>query len=154
MSQETVFHKIVKGEAPCYKVWEDEDHLAFLTPFPNTEGFTVLIPKQYQPSYFAEVDDEPLFSLIKAAKKVARVLEDGLDDVGRVGMIFEGFGVDYLHAKLVPMHGTADMEEWREIKSDINTYFERYPGYVSSHDSDKVSDDKLATLAEKIRVNA
>lgn len=151
MPEETIFHKIVSGDAPCHTVWEDENHLAFLSIFPNTKGFTVVIPKEYQPSYFAEVDDEAMCELVKACKKVAKILENGLDDFGRVGMIFEGFGVNYLHAKLVPMHGTADMQKWQEIKSDINTYFEEYPGYLSSHDSDRADDEELAMLARQIR---
>jgi len=43
---DTIFDKIVRGELDAYKVWEDDGHLAFLTPFPNTPGFTVVIPKQ------------------------------------------------------------------------------------------------------------
>ena len=46
-----IFCKIVNGEVPCHKVWEDEKHLAFLTIFPNTEGVTVVIPKKHYPSY-------------------------------------------------------------------------------------------------------
>lgn len=42
---DTIFDKIVKGEMKAWKVWEDEKHLAFLTPFPNTPGLTVVIPK-------------------------------------------------------------------------------------------------------------
>lgn len=36
-----IFCQIVEGKAPCHKVWEDEHHLAFLSIFPNTDGFTV-----------------------------------------------------------------------------------------------------------------
>jgi len=44
MSQ-TIFEQIVTGELASWLVWEDEAHLAFLTPFPNTRGQTVVIPK-------------------------------------------------------------------------------------------------------------
>jgi diadenosine tetraphosphate (Ap4A) HIT family hydrolase len=154
MSEETIFHKIARGDALCHKVWENENYLAILSIFPNTEGVTVIIPKEHQPSYFADVEDEEMCGLLKACKKVARILEDGLDDVGRVGMIFEGYGVDYLHAKLFPMHGTDDIEEWEEIKSDKDTYFKKYEGYLSSHDAERADDEKLAQLAEKLRANA
>ena len=40
-----IFCKIVKKEAPSYTIWEDEKHLAFLTIFQNTQGFTVVITK-------------------------------------------------------------------------------------------------------------
>ncbi|EAA8104124.1 HIT family protein, partial [Salmonella enterica] len=42
-----IFCQIVEGKAPCHKVWEDEHHLAFLSIFPNTDGFTVVIPKKH-----------------------------------------------------------------------------------------------------------
>lgn len=44
-----IFCQIVEGKAPCHKVWEDEHHLAFLSIFPNTDGFTVVIPKKTLP---------------------------------------------------------------------------------------------------------
>lgn len=149
MEEITIFHKIVSGEAPCYKVWEDENHLAFLSIFPNTIGTTVVIPKKYESSYFAEVSDEALAALIVAAKKVAKLLDDKLSDVGRVGLVFEGYGVNYLHAKLFPMHGTANMD-WHPIESQSmkEVTFDKYPGYISSHDA-KLEDmtflDKLAS---------
>lgn len=149
MEEVTIFHKIVSGEAPCFKIWEDENHLAFLTIFPNTIGTTVVIPKKYEPSYFADTSDEALAALIIAAKKVAKLLDDKLSDVGRVGLVFEGFGVNYLHAKLFPMHGTAD-QTWHPIESKDRKelIFDKYPGYISSHDA-KLEDmdflDKLAT---------
>jgi len=148
----TIFHKIVSGEAPCYKVWEDENYLAFLSIFPNTEGVTVVIPKKYEPSYFAEVSDEALSSLILAAKKVAKLLGEKLPDVARVGLVFEGYGVNYLHAKLFPMHGTADVN-WHPIKSTSqqDVIFDKYPGYISSHDARLEDSDFLDRLASYLR---
>jgi diadenosine tetraphosphate (Ap4A) HIT family hydrolase len=152
--EDTVFHKIVRGEVPCHKVWEDENHLAFLSIFPNTEGTTVVIPKVYQPSYFADVDDAALMALILAAKKVAKLLDMKLDDVGRTALVFEGFGVNYLHAKLFPMHGTKDMTVWRprESKKLSDIYFEIYPGYISSHDATVKDVSELSEVAKKIRL--
>lgn len=42
-----IFCDIVAGKAPCHKIWEDDDHLAFLSIFPNTDGFSVVIPKAH-----------------------------------------------------------------------------------------------------------
>jgi len=148
--EETIFHKIVKGEAPCHKVWEDEKHLAFLSIFPNTEGVTVVIPKKEAPSYFVECDDAVVKDLIIASKKVAKLLDEKLGDVGRTAIVLEGFGVNYLHAKLFPMHGTKDTA-WKEIPAEIDDYFDTYPGYVCSNDSKRADDEKLKKLAEKIR---
>lgn len=145
-----IFCKIVKGEAPCYKIWEDGDFLAFLSIFPNTKGFSVVIPKKHYPSYVFDVPDEILQGLMIASKKVANLLDAKLDDVGRTGLIFEGFGVDHLHAKLFPMHGTK-MGKWKPIESKVDKYFEKYEGYISSHDYKRADDSELSELAKKIR---
>lgn len=147
---ECIFCKMVRGEMPCHKIWEDEKHLAFLTIFPNTEGFTVVIPKKHYPSYAFDLPDEVLTDLIKATKKVAKLLDRSFADVGRTGMFFEGFGVDHVHAKLFPMHDT-NIPKWKPLKSDIDKYFDQYEGYISSHDYKRADDEKLAKLAEKIR---
>lgn len=149
--QNCIFCKIVSGESPSHKIWEDEKHLAFLSIFPNTEGTTVVITKDHQTSYAFDLPDEVLSGLILATKKVAKLLDSKLEDVGRTAMVFEGYGVDHIHAKLFPMHGTADMKVWKNIESNVTKYFDKYEGYVSSHDYERADDAKLAELSEKLR---
>jgi len=143
----------VKGEIPCHKIWEDEKHIAFLSPFPNTEGFTVLATKEHLQSYVFDLPEDQLKELIVAAKKVVKKIDAGFEDVGRTGLIGEGFGIDHCHLKLFPMHGTANMEKWKPLESgsEKNVFFEKYPGYISSHDADKMDDEKLSKIAKKIR---
>lgn len=148
--RECVFCKIVKGGEFAHKIWEDENHLAFLSIFPNTKGFSVVVTKEHYPSYAFDLPENVLIKLVKAAKKVAKLLDEKLDDVGRTGMILEGFGVDHAHAKLFPMHGTKNLE-WKPIAPKIDKYFEKYEGYISSHDYKRSDDVKLAQLANKIR---
>lgn len=148
---ECIFCKIVSGDSPSHTVWEDEKHLAFLSIFPNTEGTTVVITKEHHTSYAFDLPDEVLSELMLATKKVAKLLDLKLADVGRTAMVFEGYGVDHIHAKLFPMHGTADMKEWRNIESDVAKYFDKYEGYVSSHDYERADDAKLAELAKRLR---
>jgi histidine triad (HIT) family protein len=145
-----IFCKIVEGKVPCHKIWEDDKHLAFLSIFPNTKGFSVVIPKKHYLSYAFDLPDNILKELILATKKVAKILDTKLEDVGRTGMIFEGFGVDHVHAKLFPMHGTK-IKEWKPIKSNVDKYFENYEGYISSHDHKRANDDDLKELAKKIK---
>lgn len=147
-----IFCKIARGEAPCHKIWEDEKHLAFLSIFPNTEGFSVVITKEHYPSYAFDLPNEVLSEFVFATKKVGKLLDSKLKDVGRTGMIFEGFGVDHIHAKLFPMHGTAD-PVWKPRKSNVDKFFEQYEGYISSHDYKRADDYNLAKLAKKIRDN-
>lgn len=150
MTSNCLFCKFVAGEIPCHKVWEDDQHLAFLTIFPNTPGFTVVITKEHNPSYAFDNSDEVLSGLTLAAKTVAKKIDAAFSDVGRTGMIFEGFGVDHLHAKLFPMHGTKS-DEWKQHKSNVDKFFEYYEGYISSHDYQRADDAVLAEIAAKIR---
>ncbi len=145
-----IFCDIVKGKAPAHKIWEDKEHLAFLSIFPNTAGFTVVITKEHYPSYAFDLPERVLAGLTHAAQQTAKLLDEKLEDVGRTGMIFEGFGVDHAHAKLFPMHGTK-MPDWKPLHSKIDKYFEKYEGYISSHDFKRADDAMLAELAEKIR---
>lgn len=144
-----IFCKIVAGEAPCHKVWENERHLAFLSIFPNTPGFTVVITKEHNPSYAFENSDEVLSGLVLASKAVAKKIDAAFDDVGRTGMIFEGFGVDHLHAKLFPMHGTKS-DQCKQHNSSMDKFFEHYEGFISSHDYKRADDEMLAQIAAKI----
>lgn len=148
--EDCVFCKIVNGELPCHKIWEDEKHIAFLSIFPNTDGFTVVATKEHYPSYAFDLPDDVLKNIIIAAKKVGKLMDLKMEDVGRTGLILEGFGVDHVHAKLFPMHGTK-IKEWKPIKSNVNKFFEKYEGYISSHDYKREDDKKLAELAKKIR---
>jgi len=149
-NNDCIFCKIINNETPSHNIWEDEKHVAFLSIFPNTEGATVVIPKEHYPSYAFDLPDEVLTELMLATKKVAKLLDEKLEDVGRTAMVFEGYGVDHIHAKLFPMHGTAGMKEWKPIESKVDKYFDKYEGYISSHDYKRVDDDILAELTKKI----
>lgn len=151
MTTDCVFCKIVAGELPCHKVWESDVYLAFLSIFPNTDGVTVVIPKKHIPSYVFEMDNKDMTDLMLATKHVAQGVDAALSDVGRCALVFEGFGVDHVHAKLFPMHGTADMSDWKPIESGRTEFFTQYPGYVSSHDAARADDSHLAEIATAIR---
>lgn len=149
-----LFCKITAGDIPSHKIYEDEKHLAFLTIFPNTKGATVVITKEHHGSSAFEQSDTVLKDLIVATKKTANILTNFFEDVGRCGMVFEGFGVDHLHSKLYPLHGT-NIPEWKPIESGKkNDYYELYPGYICSNDSELADQNELSKLAEDIRSSA
>ena len=148
--EDCIFCKIALGTSPCHKIWEDESHMAFLSIYPNTLGFSVVIPKDHCSSYAFAASDEALTRLVLAAKKVAGLLDAALEGVGRTGLILEGYGIDHLHAKLFPMHGTGNSSEFKHISSAIDKHFETYEGYISSHDWKRADDVALGELAKKI----
>lgn len=144
-----IFCKITRGEAPAHKIWEDKKHLAFLSIFPNTDGFSVVVTKKHYSSYAFNQSDKILTELMLASKKVAKLLDSKLKDVSRTGLILEGFGVDHLHTKLFPMHGTK-MKKWKPMLSKVKKFFKKYEGYISSHDGKRGNDNKLRILASRI----
>lgn len=79
-----IFCKIVNNEMPCYKIYEDENVLAFLDIKPSTNGHTVVIPKKHIKDIF-DIDDNTLIEIHNAAKKVAKILENKL--------AFDGFTI-------------------------------------------------------------
>ncbi|MBV4453756.1 MULTISPECIES: HIT family protein [Pseudomonas] len=146
-----IFCSIARGTAPSHLLWEDQSHMAFLSIFPNTPGFSVVIPKIHHGSYAFAQSNTVLCDLVVAAKKTALLLDNALTGVARTGMILEGYGVDHLHAKLFPMHGTGEDSTFKKISSTLDKYFEHYEGYLSSHDAARADDRALAELAAHIR---
>jgi len=144
---QTIFDNIISGEWKSWKVWEDDDYLAFLTPFPNTPGFTVVIPKVNPGDYVFSIDDEVYIGLMKAAKKVAKKLEAGLG-VSRVAVVFEGTGVAHVHAKLIPMHGVLAAQT--EVWSKHQEFYPEYVGYLTTVEGPKMSDADLDEIQAKI----
>lgn len=147
---ECIFCEIVKGNIPGHTVWEDEKHIAILGIFPNTKGMTVVFPKKHLRSYAFDLEDDSLKELIIAAKKVAKKLDKALPTSMRTGLVFEGFGVDHVHAKLYPLHNKAGKNAVPHETSK-DDYYEEYPGYISSHDSKRADDKELAELAKHVR---
>ncbi len=145
-----LFCKIAQKKEKTYIIWESDTHLAFLSIFPNTPGVTVVIPKKHYDSYAFDLSDEVLTDLILTTKKVAKILDKKLETVSRTAMVFEGFGINHVHAKLYPMHGTKDLKEWKPIKSSVRKYFGSYEGYISSHDGERATDVNLEAIRKKI----
>lgn len=148
-----IFCDMVSGKIPSHRIWEDEGHLAFLSIYPNTPGFTVVIPKKHYSSYIFDQENDVIAKLMIASKKASSILMGYYQNVGRVGVIFEGYGVDHLHSKLFPMHGTGSSSEFKKISSSNAKFFYKYEGYISSHDHARVEDSELAVLARKIRAS-
>ena len=102
----TVFELIVKGDIPCHKVWEDEDHLAFLDINPRVEGHTLVIPKKPYDEVFA-MPEEEYDALWKAARLVAHHLERRTR-CRRVVVVILGYEVPHVHIHLMPTNRLED----------------------------------------------
>lgn len=146
--EQTIFDKIVRGDIPAYTVWEDDGYMAFLTPFPNTPGFTVLIPKTYQGDYAFAMKETDYAGLMRATKTVANILEKAFT-TPRVAIIIEGTGVAYAHVKLIPLHG--DLAGQTGVWSTEKEFTEEYRGWITSAEGPKMDDATLEEIQAKIR---
>lgn len=102
-----LFCKIISGEISIYKVYEDENVLAFLDIEPLTKGHTVVVPKQHVENLL-DLDDKGVANLFSAVKKIAQNLEDklGIDgmnigiNMGKVA----GQAMNHLHVHILPRY--------------------------------------------------
>lgn len=96
-----IFCKIVKGEIPSEKVFEDDNFLAFLDISPKAPGHTLLIPKEHYP-WFIDMPDELSEKLFRNAKKIATDLKEKYNaDYVRLGIV--GTDVPHTHIHLIPL---------------------------------------------------
>lgn len=145
-SNDNLFSRIVRGEQQQWRVWEDNEHVAFLTPYPNTPGLTVVVPRKPLSSDIFELEESDYNALILAIYKVARLLEEGMR-ARRVALIFEGFEIDYAHAKLIPLLPSPDGTKPAELQPEC---FQSYPGYVSSLNGPAADPEALKKIHLKI----
>jgi len=97
--------------------------------------------------------DKDLQEFIIASKTVSRILEKHFTDVGRIGLIMEGTGIDHAHIKLFPMHNTEHMKtgEWKQYLDSKEEFFDEYKGYITSTEGPKADEKELKELASKLK---
>jgi histidine triad (HIT) family protein len=111
----TIFTRIIRGEIPSYKIYEDETTFAFLDIFPTQPGHVLVVPKQ-QIDRFEDMPDELYRALMTTAKKLAQHLRQTLG-VERITMKVEGFDVPHVHVHLIPCNKAEDF--WVKPHRDV-----------------------------------
>lgn len=126
---DSIFTKIVKGEIPSHKVYEDDKTLAFLNIHPSVEGHTLVIPKAQVVSVW-ELDDDEYQAVMATTKKVATRLKEVLG-TRLVGERVIGLDIPHAHVHLVP----------------FNTPEE----YYAPESAEEPDHEALAALADRLR---
>ena len=103
----TIFTKIVAGEIPCHRVWEDAEFLAFLDIRPVTAGHTLVIPKE-EVGYLFDMEPAKYARLMEAARRVAVGLKRATGCV-RVCVTVIGYEVPHVHIHLIPTMGLGEV---------------------------------------------
>ena len=127
----TIFTKIVNGEIPSYKIFENKHFYSFLDISPMTKGHTLVIPKK-EVDYLFDIDDAMLSEMIVLSKKIAKAIEKAVECT-RVGVMVVGLEMPHAHIHLIPIQNEGDMnlsnkriqltkEEFEKIAEDIVSY--------------------------------
>lgn len=125
-----IFCRIVKGEVPSYKVYENRDFFAFLDITPLNPGHTLLIPKKH----IQWVNDyEPFCDYWKTARKISKTIQKALNPLVVSYMVY-GLGVPHAHIHLIP-----------KFENDA------HPAGPNPEKTMKISDKEMKRIAEKIR---
>lgn len=91
----SIFTKIINGEIPCYKIYEDDKTIAFLDINPETKGHTLVIPKKEIDKIY-DLPEEDYVALLKTAKKLSKHMEEVLG----VRTLWKVIGTDVPHAHI------------------------------------------------------
>lgn len=102
----SIFSKIIAGEIPCYKIAEDENHIAFLDINPNAKGHTLCVPKKEVNKLF-DLDAASYAALMEFSRTVALGLRKTVP-CKRIGMTVIGLEVPHVHVHLVPLNAMED----------------------------------------------
>ncbi len=105
---QNIFAQIIRGDAPCYKLYEDDDVLAFLDVFPQSYGHALVIPKRSAACNILDVDTEALCKVMAVAQKLTQVIVDELKPEGVQIAQFNGAPagqtVFHIHVHIVPRY--------------------------------------------------
>ena len=101
--QTSVFTKIINGEIPCHKVFEDERTFAFMDIDPVQPGMVLVVPKT-QIDRFEDLSDEDLIAVMLTVKKITLAMRKAFVNKDRIGLQIEGFEVPHAHVKLIPIN--------------------------------------------------
>lgn len=113
---DSIFTKIINGEIPCHKVYEDDKTLAFLDIHPVQPGHVLVIPKK-QVEFVWELPDNDYHAVMETTKKVARQLREVLG-VKYVGERVVGVDVPHAHVQLIPFNTVDEFKAAQDMDAE------------------------------------
>jgi len=129
-----IFCKIVKGEIPCYKVWEDDNVLAFLDVAKDVDGHILVIPKKHYNSIL-DIDSKELTQFIESVQQVCKYLVDkcGYSAVNILNASGKEAGqtVFHLHFHIIPRKindGIDAFPHFEGAKQELNVIYNNIIG--------------------------
>lgn len=118
MNEPSIFTKIINGEIPCYRIYEDDRVFAFLDTHPINPGHVLVVPK-VQLDHIWDLGDDDYQYLMGIVKIIGNHIRDSIG-CPRVGMVVEGFGVPHTHVHLIPIYQGNDLKKPQNIDAPID----------------------------------
>jgi histidine triad (HIT) family protein len=114
--QDSIFTRIIKGDVPCHKVYEDDKTFAFLDIYPKQPGHTLVIPKK-QVEFLWDLEAEDYMAVMVTCKKVAQRLREVM---GRpyVGEQVMGIDVPHAHVHLFPFSSAVEFKAQPDMRAE------------------------------------
>lgn len=116
--EDSIFTKIINGDIPSHKIYEDDDVFAFLDISPITPGHTLVVPKK-QVEFLWDLDDDTYQKLMAAAKKIASHMRQQLK-VEYVGSQVIGVDVPHAHIHLIPFNEISEYHNVPDASAEPN----------------------------------
>jgi len=126
----SIFSKIIAGEIPSYKIYEDELFYAFLDIRPMAKGHTLLVPKA-PIDYIFDIDDGDLSEMMVVSKRIAKAIK-GVIPCKKVGVAVVGLEVPHAHIHLIPLNKVGDLRFDKEPVSVDHEEMLEIAGKISS----------------------
>ncbi len=126
----TIFSKIISGEIPCHKIYEDEAHIAFLDIQPLVMGHILCVPKR-EIDYIFDMEPEAFAELWKFTLPVANALKKAVPCV-KIGTAVIGLEVPHVHIHLVPMQTVGDLNFTQAKLNPSNSELDQMAAYIRS----------------------
>ena len=104
----SIFTRIMAGELPSYKIYENEHVFAFLSIDPIQPGHTLIVPRT-EINHFSDVPDAEYQAVFAAAKPISKAIQ-AATGCKRVGMAVIGLEVPHFHLHLIPLQGAEDLD--------------------------------------------
>lgn len=116
MQEPSVFTKIINGEIPAHKIYEDDRVIAILDTHPIMEGHTLVIPKM-QVDHIWDLSEDDYQYLMSVVKKIGSHIREVIGSP-RVGIVVEGFGVPHTHVHIIPIFVSHDLKKPQDYSID------------------------------------
>jgi len=109
---DNIFARILRGEIPCQKVYEDEHTLAFMDIMPQSDGHTLVVPKAEGENIF-DIPAEALAAAARTTQRVARAVHKAFEPPGmmitQLNGATAGQSVFHLHFHIIPRYESQSM---------------------------------------------